>query len=202
MNTLSSGAIVKAHHSLSLIRRTAAATVAFLAMSCAVLIAPGSAQSADHGMVGQPAPEFRLPLHGPSAEGSIWRVSSADSLSLSSLRGKPVILTFWFTGCIPCVQENPTLSRFAEELDGRVHFVAMTMHESPSVVRRYMEETDDLRFPVVYLKGSRVDADYRVIGAPTTFAVDSDGVVRGVYFGRLREPELRALIATAQGTSR
>ena len=160
--------------------------------------AHGQARPFDRGLVGQPAPEFRLPVHGPEAEGGLWRVASSDSLSLSSLRGKPVLLIFWFTGCLPCVQENPLLSRMAEELDGQVHFVAMTMHEGPSLIREYLEKSNDLRFPIVYTKGSRVDAAYRVIGAPTTVAVGPDGVIREIYFGRLREPEVRELIAAAK----
>lgn len=56
--------------------------------------------------VGQPAPEISLPTPG------------GDTVALSSLKGKLVLVDFWATWCAPCVKEQPELKALYEKYNG------------------------------------------------------------------------------------
>ena len=62
-----------------------------------------AATTASGAGVGLPAPDFSLPT------------LDGGDFTLSEQRGKPVVLNFWATWCIPCQREMPALQRAAEQ---------------------------------------------------------------------------------------
>ena len=101
-----------------------------------------------------------------------------QTISLSGLRGSPVMLNFWATWCPPCRAEMPYLQQIYDEwsAEGLV-MLAINLRESPSLVEGFMQ-SNGLSFPVLLDSTGSVGAKYNVSGIPTTFFIDRDGIIR------------------------
>jgi len=116
-------------------------------------------------------------------------------VTLSKLRGKPVVINFWATYCVPCRREMPMLQRVA-----KAH---------PGMVLLLVDERDDQGAALAFVKqlgitpavpfdpDGKVGDLYRVAGLPTTVFVRADGSVEGRYLGETNEqilnPHLSAI---------
>ena len=131
---------------------------------------PSPAQSPQ---VGKLAPDFELPgLDG-------------QAVSLSGLRGKPVLINFWASWCEPCRFEMPFIQEIYEGWTGKTpSLVILTINlgESPSRVERFMERYG-LSFPVLLDTSQNVALEYNIRGIPTTFFIDKDGIIQDIKIG-------------------
>lgn len=89
--------------------------------------------------------EFRLqkvPQEGMRAPRFSVKTLDGRTLSLEGLKGKVVVVNFWFVGCPACLDMEPKLNafkaRFAAD-DGEIVFVAITA-DAAGVVRKYQEK--------------------------------------------------------------
>lgn len=131
----------------------------------------------------QLAPDFAL----EDAEG--------QRLRLSELRGKPVVLNFWATWCTPCKAEMPELQALYTETGAGTTFelLAINMREALEPAAAYGVELG-LTFPLVLdVEGLLADS-FRVTMLPTTYIIDSEGVVREQHLGPLNREQLRELL--------
>jgi peroxiredoxin len=144
--------------------------------------------------VGDPAPAISLDL------------LRGGKASLGSLQGRPVLINFWATWCAPCRQEMPELAAAWRERQPsglEVLAVNLTDQERLEDVETFVTELA-LPFPVLLDKRGRVRERYSVAALPTTYFVDSLGVVRGVHPGPLTKGALAkglALILSTTGPS-
>ena len=60
-------------------------------------------------------------------------------IGLNDLKGKPTLINFWFTTCIPCVEEIPVLNKIKNELKDSVNFIAITF-EKKEIVEKYLKK--------------------------------------------------------------
>ena len=121
--------------------------------------------------VGKPAPDFQL----PNLEG--------QAISLSGVRGKPVLLNFWATWCGPCRAEMPYLQQVYEEWSGKgLEVLAINIGESPSEVKRFLQ-TYNLSLPVLLDTKEATARKYNITGIPTTFFIDKDGIIQEKIIG-------------------
>ena len=85
-----------------------------------------------------------LAVGGPSPE-----VSAADEKgapkTLASLRGRPVLLNFWFSDCAPCREEMASLDRLARKLGDRLPVVTLSVDPSWAKVRAFHDADPALR---------------------------------------------------------
>jgi peroxiredoxin len=154
----------------------------FLVMM-AVLLSAGifttgcSVSLEEGGSKGKTAPDFTLPdLNG-------------ETVHLNDFRGKPVLLNIFATWCGPCVDEMPLIQQVYETRapDGLVVLV-MNTGESADEVRQFMQE-NGYTFPVVLDGDQSVTQKYSVRGIPTTFFIDSDGVIVETRVGAFADIE-------------
>lgn len=136
----------------------------------------------------RPAPDFTLP--DPDGE----------TLKLSGLRGKAVIINFWATWCPPCRAEMPSLQRAWNALkDSGGHVLAIHVGGDADQVWDFMAR-DQLDFPVAIDGDSKVINQWPVKGLPTTFIVAPDGRIayRAIGGREWDDPEIleavRALV--------
>lgn len=139
---------------------------------------------------GFPAPDFTL----ETAEG--------EPISLSSLRGRVVVLNIWASWCAPCRAEMPALDRAHQALNDEGLFVLgvnATDQDSLEAAAAFLVRTG-VSFPVVYDLEGQVGRAYRVRALPTTFVIDRRGVIRQVLVGGpLSEAAVRSAAAQPLG---
>lgn len=122
--------------------------------------------------VGRVAPDFTL------------TTVTGETVQLSALRGQPVVLNFWATWCGPCQREMPALEASSQRFAGQVVFLAVDQGESQEVVQSYLDELG-ITFAVPLDTEMSVGDRYQVLGMPTTFFVDSEGIIRQVWMGEM-----------------
>lgn len=126
--------------------------------------------------VGAPAPDFELER------------LSGGTLRLDGLRGQPVVVNFWATWCIPCETEMPLLQDRYDEHPG-LKILAVNFAEPAADVQAFVDK-NELTFEVLLDPRAIVQSAYRVRGYPTTYFIDSEGVVQAVHIGVLLEKQL------------
>src|SRR4051812_9058151 len=124
-------------------------------------------------------------------------------LSLADFRGKVVLLNFWATWCVPCVEEMPSLDKLQAMLGGPdFKVVALsTDREGLSVVRPFIDKLG-VRNLDIYLDQPRAaQRAFGLRGIPTTMLIDREGRERGRLEGMARwdSAEAVALIRRAIG---
>jgi len=132
------------------------------------LVPSGMAVGPEEGKL---APDFFLPT------------LDGGQVRLSDLRGKAVLVNFWATWCGPCRKEMPQLvaayRRYRQE---GLEIVAVNLQEPTDRVKRFAEEFG-VEFTVALDKTGEVVREYRLLGIPTSFFVDRQGVIRSVFRG-------------------
>ncbi len=132
--------------------------------------------------VGRPAPEFSAPL------------MNGGTLTLRSLRGKPVVLNFWASWCVPCREETPLLVRLHKVYGPRgVQFVGLDAEDQVAGARAFMAE-HHVDYLIARLEDERVIDAYLVPGLPTTVFIGADGIVTGKVVGGFVGPEGEKLL--------
>ncbi len=135
-------------------------------------------------LVGQPMPEFAL----TTLDGR--ELSSAD------LGGRPVVINFWASWCIPaCVDEHPVLIDTHSQHGDEVQLVGILYDDQPSDAREFLVQYGDGGWPTVDDPTGAVALAYGVLGPPETYFVDADGIVRAKHFGPLTEADMAANLA-------
>jgi len=132
--------------------------------------------------VGRSAPAFNVPLF------------DGGSVALTDLKGKPVVVNFWASWCIPCVDEAPELEKTWQAYKDRgVAFLGIDYVDTEPKAREFMQR-HGITYPNGPDLGSRISYDYRIKGVPETFVIDKDGVVRFVKIGPTTADELRSVL--------
>ncbi|MCW5881622.1 MAG: TlpA family protein disulfide reductase [Anaerolineae bacterium] len=132
--------------------------------------------------VGRLAPAFNMPLF------------DGGNVALADLKGKPVVVNFWASWCIPCVDEAPELEKTWQAYKDRgVAFLGIDYVDTEPKAREFMQR-HGITYPNGPDLGSRISYDYRIKGVPETFVIDKDGVVRFVKIGPTTADELRSAL--------
>ncbi len=119
-----------------------------------------------------------------------------SSMSLSSLRGKVVLVNFWATWCPPCRDEMPEIQAVAREHPNDFVVLGIDNGETVDVVKPFVKEFN-LTFPILLDPDFTVANDYQVKALPTSFFIDRAGIVRATNIGAMGrsyiESQLNAL---------
>jgi cytochrome c biogenesis protein CcmG/thiol:disulfide interchange protein DsbE len=130
-------------------------------------------------LVGRTAPEFALKA-----------VGSGELIDLTQLRGKPVVLNFWATWCVPCYEEHPVLVANARQLGPDVQFVGVVFNDTEDKIMQFLRERG-ASYPTLIDEQGKTAIAYGVGGVPETFFLDKRGTVVAKYAGPLTSDALR-----------
>lgn len=110
---------------------------------------------------------------------------AGDEVTLSELRGDPVILNLWATWCPPCRAEMPAIQAVYEkyrEQGLQVLAVNMTYQDSAPAAADFVQEFK-LTFPIPLDTTGIVGNGYQMRALPSTFFIDREGVIQQVIIG-------------------
>jgi cytochrome c biogenesis protein CcmG/thiol:disulfide interchange protein DsbE len=119
------------------------------------------------------APDFKL------------ETGEGESVQLSELRGKPVVVNFWTSWCPPCREEMPALQRVYQAYQERGAVILglnSTIQDEREAALAFAAE-QGLTFPILLDEGGEATRLYQVRALPTTFFIDSQGIIQDVIAG-------------------
>ena len=125
--------------------------------------------------IGKPAPEFSLSLF------------EGRKVDLVGYRGKPIVINFWASWCVPCKVEAPILEGLWQTYRGQdVQFIGVDIQDSEADALDFLRD-----YGVTYPNGpdtdGRITVDYGVIGIPVTFFINRQGIVERRWVGAVSE---------------
>lgn len=115
-------------------------------------------------LIDKPMPSFEL----TSVDGSV--VSNSD------LPGQVFLLNVWGSYCLPCLIEHPTLMRLSEE--GEIPVVGVNYRDRQDLAIDWLQENGNPFSFSILDESGRFGIDLGVYGAPETYLVDANGVIR------------------------
>lgn len=122
---------------------------------------------------------------------------SGEKVSLNQYRGRPVLINFWATYCVPCRIEMPVIQRMADR-HPRLVVLLLDERDSTSSARAFIHDLQ-IRSKVLLDTDGTVGDRYHLTGLPTTLFVRPDGGIEGRYLGQTSEPILGRHIAAIDG---
>jgi len=134
--------------------------------------------------VGFSAPDFSL------------TTLKGDTVSLSSLRGKNVVINYWVTWCVPCMDELVALENLHRVYQGS-DFELLTVNgiEQDNLLEVTQTVQDrGLTYPVLLDEGENFWKSYQVLFLPTSFFIDENGIIRSILFGGDSEADFKSRI--------
>ncbi len=144
---------------------------------------PVSASVAPSPLLGKVAPE----LSGRELDGGIF--------NLREHRGQIVVVNFWASWCVACVQEAPSLSTFAwHERNRGVVLIGVVFNDTLSSARGFESHYGSLYQSLIDPKGIMANS-YGVSAPPTTFVIDRRGRVVVTLLGPVSAAQLYSVIA-------
>ena len=143
-------------------------------------------------LVGKPMPEFSLPR----------LQDAAATISDTDLKGKVSILNIWATWCVSCRAEHEVLLLLAKS--NKVDIYGLNYKDERDKAKRWLTQLGDPYVANAFDADGRAGIDWGVYGAPETFIMDREGIIRHKHIGPLSvdalNNEILPLIAELQTT--
>ncbi|WP_018130681.1 TlpA family protein disulfide reductase [Effusibacillus pohliae] len=145
---------------------------------------PAAGQQQALPQPGYPAPDFAL----KDLEG--------NTVKLSDLKGKRVLINFWASWCDPCRKEMPDLVKKSETYKDQIVFLGinLTNSDQDAQARQQFLQEFKVKYRNLLDEDGGVATAYQVVGIPTTVTVDPSGVVVDRLQGTMSEAMMERVI--------
>ncbi|WP_425412174.1 peroxiredoxin family protein [Neobacillus massiliamazoniensis] len=119
--------------------------------------------------IGAKAPDFEL------------KTLTGETVKLSSLKGKKVMLNFWATWCPPCKAEMPEMEKFYQSAGKDIVILAVNIDPQNDV--KGFADKNGITFPILLDEKDHVNQVYQILSIPTTYFIDSNGTIQNKFTG-------------------
>jgi cytochrome c biogenesis protein CcmG, thiol:disulfide interchange protein DsbE len=154
--------------------KSARAVIVVLILGGALAFYLGHRRDAKGGVqIGETAPDFTIPEIGQG------------SLALGQYKQQVVVLNFWATWCPPCVEEAPSLEKFATQIQPRgVTVIGVSVDEDQQALRKFISDYH-VSYPVARDPQRALAAQYGTFQFPETYIIDRNGRVAEKIIGAI-----------------
>ena len=120
---------------------------------------------------------------GDSAPGFTLVTDDGRSVSESEFGGKVLVLNFWATWCVPCVEELPSLNQFQKELaSSGVVVLGVSVDRNEKAYRQFLKRAG-VNFRTSRDPEANVSSRYGTFKYPETYVIDRNGKVVQKHIG-------------------
>jgi cytochrome c biogenesis protein CcmG/thiol:disulfide interchange protein DsbE len=146
--------------------------------------------------------QTQSPLLGEIAPPTEGDTIDGGRFSLADQRGRWVVLNFFASWCVPCLEEHPELEAFdaAHRAEGDAVLVSTTFDDTAEKARAFFEEHGG-SWPVIDDPENSIGVAYGVAQVPETFVIAPNGTVVQRYAGKVTRAALEELIASYESGS-
>lgn len=175
-----------------------ATVVAFAAAAATYAVLAEATEGTDGTAGGSTVPTLELEPAPSTGDDPSFTTFDGESVLLSSLAGRPLVVNFFASTCVPCIREMPAFEEVFQEVGAEVGFLGLAVQDRPEDALELVDETG-VTYPTA------LDDDGSVINAlggtllPTTALLDADGELVTTHLGALDADELRKLLADELG---
>lgn len=128
--------------------------------------------------------------------------ATGKSFPMADLKGHVVVINFWATWCVPCVEEIPSLSKISTSYGKKVEFIGIGIDSAANIAE--FEKKVQASYPLLVAAsdGSELVRDFgdSMGGLPFTIIIDKKGNVKNSKMGPVDEAELRRWLAPLTGS--
>ena len=142
------------------------------------------------------ARDFTMPLYSGAEH-----VGGAEEVSLSDLKGRPVIVNFWAPLCPPCRAEMPHFQELWDDLQAKgsnAMVLGVDVGDFTRLGGREQSigflESIKLTYPVGQALDRGIIQDYSVLGMPTTVFINADGAIHRNWSGAITRGQLQEVV--------
>jgi cytochrome c biogenesis protein CcmG, thiol:disulfide interchange protein DsbE len=136
-------------------------------------------------LIDKPAPPFALVSAG-----------THETIDLEQLRGKPVVVNFWATWCMPCYEEHPILVNYARNAGSDAQFIGIVFNDEEKRIMQFLSERGSA-YPTLMDTQGKTAIAYGVGGVPETYFINRQGVIVAKHEGPITPDKLGEYIAKA-----
>src|SRR5579864_3795029 len=122
--------------------------------------------------------------------------------ALEDYRGKPVLLNFWATWCVPCAAEMPLLSEMQKQYQGKILFIAASIDDEgmkPQIEAFIKKHQGEALTVMMGATLDSLDAFGVNKGMPGTVFIDANGKIVDRITGALKRPDLEQRLRQLAG---
>jgi cytochrome c biogenesis protein CcmG/thiol:disulfide interchange protein DsbE len=131
-------------------------------------------------LIGKPVPPFTLP--------------GDPGFASTDLSGRPILVNFFASWCVPCVEEAPVLMGLKQ---AGVTLYGIAYKDKPAATAAFLARHGNPYARVARDEPGRVAIDWGVTGVPETYLIDAQGIVRWRYVGPLTPEAVSAELQPA-----
>lgn len=139
-------------------------------------------------LIGKPVPAFSLPA-----------LDGGETISESTLNGRPLLVNYFASWCTPCLQEHPLLMRLAQR--GDVELLGINYKDAEPDARAWLARHGNPYSRIARDDRGVAGLDWGVYGVPETFVIAADGTISYKQVGPLNEQVWAREIAPRLGVA-
>jgi cytochrome c biogenesis protein CcmG/thiol:disulfide interchange protein DsbE len=165
---------------------------ATIAIIFGIALQSGDPSKLPSALIGKAAPAINLP---PVPELADDRGRPVPGFATANLSGKPAVVNFWASWCVPCVQEHPLLVEIARRAGVPVH--GINYKDQAVAARRFLGRYGNPFTMVGQDVDGRAAIEWGVYGMPETFVVDGKGTIVYKHVGPITKETLESRVLPA-----